>query len=76
MQCVLRPLFLQVRDGQPLEQLFPAREVGFQRRHAQALAEPARAGEEVGLAPLYELVDEGRLVNVDVAFRAENKKVA
>ena len=61
------PLRLQPLDGQPLEQLLAPLEVVLQGRHQQALAEAARAAQEVNLAFVRQFVNQLCLVHVDVS---------
>ena len=56
-----------VVDGEPFEQCLAALEQLLERVQEQALAEPPRAGEEVVLASVEQLLDEGRLVHVVAA---------
>ena len=56
-----------IADVETLEQRPVALEQLLQRIHQQALAEAARAREEVVLAALYELLDERRLVDAIAA---------
>ena len=65
------PVFLQSGYGQSFKQFSLALEIGFQSRNQQAFPETARRTEEVITAGLYHFVDQGRLVNIEIAFLAE-----
>ncbi len=67
----LRPLALQPRCGQPVEQVPPPAEVRLHRGDEQALAESARAAEKVVLACSGQPVDERRLVHIGIAAPAD-----
>ncbi len=63
---ILRPLRLQLLNGQSAEQLLAPLEVGLKRAHQERLAEAARTAQEEVLAlRLCHLIHIRRLVNVD-----------
>ena len=70
-----RPGRLQLLHRQPAEQLAPAGEVGLEGGNEQALAETARAAEEVVSSLHDQLMDHGRLVHVGVTVLAQTFKV-
>ena len=70
-----RPVRLQLLHRQPAEQLAPAGEVGLEGGNEQALAETARAAEEVVSSLHDQLMNHGRLVHVGVTVLAQTFKV-
>lgn len=65
---ILLPFRLQFLDGQPFEQLLPSLEVGFEGGNEQALAEAARAAQEIGSRGRGDLINQRRLIHVHIAL--------
>jgi len=68
---VLRPVLLQRRHCQPVEQLLLPLEIRLHSRHQQTLSEPPGAAQEVVLTGLGNLVDEIGLVDIDIPALAD-----
>ena len=64
------PVLLQPFHRQSLKEFPLALEVGFQCREKQALAEAARAAQEVITTAAHQLVDKSRFVYIDIAVLA------
>ena len=68
---MLGPLFLQLLHGQSLEQLLFPLEIGLQRGQQQAFPEASGAAEEVILSGSNQLIDQGCLINLEIAVLAD-----
>ena len=67
---VFFPVLFQFLHGQSLEQLLFPLEVGLQRGQQQAFPEASGAAEEVILSGSNQLIDQGCLVNIEIAVLA------
>ena len=63
---IFRPLLLQRIDGETAEQFLSPEEIVLECRDEQALAEAARAAEEINLSFRHEVINQCRLVNINV----------
>ena len=72
---IFLPVLLQLFDGQPLEKLALAAEVGLHRRDKQALTEPAGTTQEVVSSRRRELIYQCCFIYVDVAVVAQALEV-
>jgi hypothetical protein len=72
---MLGPFRLQLFDGKTFEQFLLAAEVSFHGRDEQRLAESARTTQKVITSRVGELIDECRLVDVDISVITDLFKV-
>ena len=69
------PVLLQALHGQPSEKVFLSLEVGFERRHEQALAEATGTAEEIDLVGMRQSINQLRLVYIHTVVVAQLFKV-
>ena len=68
---IFLPFGLQFLDGKPFEEIFLASEVRLQRRGQQTLSETARARKKVLFAFRNQLINQIRLIHIEVSLCAE-----
>ena len=68
------PFRLQPLHGQPAEQLPAAQVIVLQRGHEQALAEAAGAAQEIDAALVRQVVNQFRLVDIDISVLDDTVK--